>query len=159
MPDRGLDLRFGIVVMRREADGRHRSFGREVDQPVPAKARCRIDAAAAQLGYDLSGVAALHLGCDDRALLTVAVEHGTPGKVPDLAGLTAVHAGADVSLYRVPGAVGPDRPSWRRVAVVLVADGLAVAALLVLLGWWLAGRIRTGNTRRKAQRTADRPLL
>ncbi len=95
----------------------------------------------------------------DQGIRWVVVEHGTPGTVPDLAGLTTVHAGADVSLYRVPGPVRHDRPSPRRIAVVLVADGLAVAGLLLLLGWWLTGRITEANTRRKAQRAGDRPLL
>src|SRR3954470_32224 len=75
MTDRGLELCLGVVIVRREANGRCRALGGEVDQTVPAEARRRVDAAPAQRGDDLSRVAAAHLGGHDRALLPPAIEN------------------------------------------------------------------------------------
>ena len=59
----------------------------------------------------------------------VLVEHGTPGSVPDLAGLTPVRAGADLTLYRVTGRIDRGGPSTGQITVVLVGDAIAVALL------------------------------
>ncbi len=104
----------------------------------------RAAAVAALLasGTPLSaGLARLHIGW-------VVVEHQTPGTVPDLGGLQRVHAGPDVSLYRVPGVFSTTGVSASRAAAVVVGDSLAVLAFLV--PWGFAIR------RRVAQRT---PLL
>lgn len=70
----------------------------------------------------------------------VVVEHATPGAVPDLAGLTLRRAGADVSLYRVPPPVASTGPSAARVAAVVAVDALALAVLVGLAAWAVAGR-------------------
>lgn len=65
----------------------------------------------------------------------VLVEHGTPGPpVPPglLAGLAPVHAGEWLSLYRLPGPVAATPPG-PPAALVLTADGLAAALLVVAL--------------------------
>ena len=60
----------------------------------------------------------------------VLVEHGTPGSVPDLAGLTQVRAGADLTLYRVPGLVPRAGPSAAQITVVLAGDSVAVLMVI-----------------------------
>jgi hypothetical protein len=62
----------------------------------------------------------------------VLVERGTPGAVPDLAGLTLVRAGRDVTLYRVLGPANRSGPSAAQVAVVLAGDAAAVGLLALL---------------------------
>jgi hypothetical protein len=89
----------------------------------------------------------------------VVVEHGTPGSVPDLTGLTRIHDGPDVSLYRVPGAVADVRPSGVRIAVVVVADLLAAGTLLALVAAWAAARAVRRRTRPNTPAAAAAPLL
>ena len=79
----------------------------------------------------------------------VVVEHGTPGRLPDLSGLDEVYAGSDVSLYRVPDAAPPPQVSTGRVVAVVIGDSLAVLALLAAL---VAGL----SSGRAARRTARR---
>jgi hypothetical protein len=79
----------------------------------------------------------------------VVVEHGTPGRVPDLGGLTLVFRGRDVSLFRVPAPVVTRHPSAARVAVVVAADLLALLVLAGLAGTAGAGVVRAGAMRRK----------
>lgn len=64
----------------------------------------------------------------------VVVEHGTPGAVPDLSALQAVHRGRDVSLYRVPGPVAGAGVSPWRATVVVTGYVVPAVVLLVLLG-------------------------
>src|SRR3954447_13063041 len=75
MPNRGLELCLGVVVVRRQANRRCRALGGEVDQAVPAEARRRVDVAPTQLGDDLRRVTTADLGGDDRALLPPAIEN------------------------------------------------------------------------------------
>jgi hypothetical protein len=72
----------------------------------------------------------------------VVVEYGTPGAVPDLAGLRQVYRGNDVSLYEVPGPVAAIRPFAARTALAVVGDGLAGLTLFGLGGWALVGALR-----------------
>lgn len=80
--------------------------------------------------------AALDSGADTPARLAAAgvgwvlVEHGTPGPVPDLSGLTLVRAGPDLTLYRVPGPIRDVQPATGRLAAVVIGD--ALAAILVV---------------------------
>jgi hypothetical protein len=72
----------------------------------------------------------------------VVVEYGTPGAVPDLAGLRQVYRGNDVSLYEVPAPVAAIRPFAARTALAVVGDGLAGLTLFGLGGWALVGGLR-----------------
>ena len=60
----------------------------------------------------------------------VLVEHGTPGRLPDLSALTRVRSGPDLTLYQVPSPVHHAGPSAARIGLVLAGDvaGLTVAA-------------------------------
>jgi hypothetical protein len=84
---------------------------REVAAALGAGASLPRDLAAAGIGW-------------------VLVEHGTPGSVPDLAGLTPVRVGADLTLYRVPGLVPRAGPSAAQITVVLVGDSVAVVMVI-----------------------------
>lgn len=64
----------------------------------------------------------------------VLIEHRTPGIVPDLPGLTLVRAGADLTLYRVPGPVHDVRPSAVRVVIVVGGDVLALTLIVGAIG-------------------------
>jgi hypothetical protein len=64
----------------------------------------------------------------------VLVEHGTPGAVPDRPGLTLVRAGADLTLYRVPGPIHDVRPSSVRVVIVVGGDVLALTLVVAAAG-------------------------
>lgn len=75
----------------------------------------------------------------------VLVEHRTAGPVPSLTGLQLVRAGVDVSVYRVPDAAPAPRIATGRVVGVVVADGLALGALLAAL---VLGGARRGSRRR-----------
>lgn len=87
--------------------------------------RVREVAAALGAGPGLPGkLAAAGIGW-------VLVEHGTPGSVPDLGGLTPVRASSDLTLYRVPGLVRRSGPSSAQITVVLVGDAAAVALVAV----------------------------
>jgi hypothetical protein len=92
--------------------------------------------------------AALDAGADlprrlaDAGITWVVVEHETPGRLPDLSGLTLRHAGRDVSLYRVPEPVTTVHVSTARAAAVVGVDLLAVAVLLALAGWAGLSRMR-----------------
>lgn len=57
----------------------------------------------------------------------VLVEHGTPGPDVPLAGLVRVHHGEWLSLYRVPGRIGP-AAGWPQTAPLIITVDLAVAA-------------------------------
>jgi hypothetical protein len=81
----------------------------------------------------------------------VVVEHGTPGLLPGLRGLTPVFRGADVSLYRVPGTVVDERASPLRVTLVLIGDGTAAVLVISLVGWAVGSRFRRARTRPKAR--------
>lgn len=77
----------------------------------------------------------------------VLVEHGTPGPDVPLAGLSRIHHGEWLSLYRVPGRIGPaagwpaTTPLVVTVDLVVVAFGLvACAALLLPFGRLSASR-------------------
>ncbi|WP_375489755.1 hypothetical protein [uncultured Jatrophihabitans sp.] len=98
--------------------------------------RVRRVAAALASGPDLAdALAAAHVGW-------VVVEHRTPGAVPALPGLQPVRHGADVSLYRVPGRVAPERRSGAVTAVVLGGDAVAALAVLAAIGYPLLRRRR-----------------
>lgn len=86
----------------------------------------------------------------------IVVEHGTPGRLPDLTGFTLVYRGADVSLYRVPGTVRVTRPSTARVTAVVAADVLALLVLAGLAGSAGVGVVRAGAVRRKARSAGHR---
>ena len=60
----------------------------------------------------------------------VLVEHGTPGSVPNLAGLTPLRAGPDLTLYRVPGRIDGAGPSGAQITVVIVGDAVAVVTVI-----------------------------
>lgn len=77
----------------------------------------------------------------------VLVEHGTPGTVEpaELAGLTLVHDGQWLALYRVPGPISePPTGVIGHAAVratVLAADAAAALAVIVAFGAWLRRRL------------------
>jgi hypothetical protein len=98
------------------------------------------------------GQPALVPGLQSLGVRWVAVEHGTPGPVPDLSGLTPVQQGADVSLYRVPGTVQAVAPERWRVRLVAGVDLLALALVT-------AGALGSGGklSRSVAGRRASRP--
>jgi hypothetical protein len=78
----------------------------------------------------------------------VVVEHGTPGRLPDLSGLDEVYTGTDVSLYRVPDAAPAPQVSTGRLVVVVLGDSLAVLAL----GAALAAGLSSGRSARRSAR-------
>ncbi|GIJ68593.1 hypothetical protein Voc01_035100 [Virgisporangium ochraceum] len=77
----------------------------------------------------------------------VLVEYGTPGTVEpaELAGLTRVHDGRWLALYRVPGPISepPAGVTGHAAAraTVLAADAAAALAVLVAFGAWLRRRL------------------
>jgi hypothetical protein len=129
--------------------GSYRSFpwapGRSVLDPAPRLLHVPtvVDDRLAVSGHLLKGedpraAAVAALLSDDQPLAAglgrlgigwVVVEHGTPGAVPDLRGLTPVYLGSDVSLYRVPGVVTAAHSSDSAVAAVAVGDAVAGIAL------------------------------
>jgi hypothetical protein len=104
----------------------------------------------------LSGSGNLAAGLARVGVRWVVVEHGTPGAIPELGSLEPVFAGSDVSLYRVPGVVTGQRTSAWRTAVVLTADVLCLALVLLGVGL-LAGCLARRRHRRDAG--TDRPPL
>jgi hypothetical protein len=99
-------------------------------------ARARLVSAALDSGADAARrLAAAGVGW-------VLVEHGTPGAVPDLPGLTLVRAGADLTLYRVPGPIHDVRPSSVRVVIVVGGDVLALTLVVAAAGAVLLGERR-----------------
>ncbi len=111
-------FRGGIVV-----DDRLSISGRVLRGEDP---RARAVATALAAGADLPRRLA-HIGVS-----WVIIERGTPGRVPELAGLAQVYLGNDLALYRVPGPITRHSPDSAHVGAVLVADALAVLALLGL---------------------------
>lgn len=89
----------------------------------------------------------------------VVVEHRTPGPLPDLAGLAPVFDGRDVSLYRVAGTVRAERATAARRAAVVIADVLALAGIIAVVGYGLARALARRRTRRKARRDGPASLL
>lgn len=99
--------------------------------------RARVVAAALDSGADAARrLAAAGVGW-------VLLEHGTPGPVPRLPGLTVTRAGADLTLYRVPGPIHDVEPSTARVSVVLGGDALAGLLIVVSAGSVLLRARRT----------------
>jgi hypothetical protein len=84
----------------------------------------------------------LAAGLAAQGISWVVVEHGTPGPVPDLAGLQQTYGGRQVSLYRVSGQITPKRAAAGRVAAVIGGYAVAGAVLLALLGWSIGARRR-----------------
>jgi hypothetical protein len=76
------------------------------------------------------------------------VEHGTPGRLPNLAGLQRRYAGAQASLYRVPDAVPAPEVSAGRVAAVAIGDSVAIVALLAAV----AAAVSSGRAVRRTAR-------
>lgn len=88
---------------------------------------------AAAVGRALAG-RQLAAGLAAEGIRWVVVEGRTPGAVPDLAALRPVITSADVSLYRVPGRVRSVHEPASRVVAVVLADVLAVLALVLSAG-------------------------
>jgi hypothetical protein len=105
-------------------DARAAAAGRAIVAPDPAAALARL------------GIA------------WVVVEHGTPGRLPNLAGLERSYAGAQVSLYRVPDAVPAPEVSAGRVAAVAIGDSVAIVALLAAV----AAAVSSGRAVRRTAR-------
>ncbi len=61
----------------------------------------------------------------------VLVEKGTPGVVPELAGLSLIFDGKQLALYEVPGPAAPPAPAPWRVLAISLAWVLAVLALVI----------------------------
>jgi len=70
------------------------------------------------------------------------LEQDTPGRVPALAELTPVHAGAHVALFRVPGRVEGHEPAAWRVVAVVTGDVLALLALAAAVGAAALAKLR-----------------
>lgn len=128
-----------VVQDRLQVDGR--SLGGE-------------DRRAQAIGMALAGGDQLGTVLAMQSIKWVLVERGTPGKVPDLSGLTLVYRGAALELYRVPGSVALRRPSLGRVVAVAVAD--AVAAL-VLVGTLIVGLVAAVRGRHRLLSSSNNP--
>jgi hypothetical protein len=77
----------------------------------------------------------------------VLVEYGTPGTVrpEELAGLTSVHDGPQLALYRVPLSIADPPPAATDGAAarttVIAADAAVVLVVVTALGLWLRRRL------------------
>ncbi|MGY1727367.1 hypothetical protein ACI79J_10385 [Geodermatophilus sp. SYSU D01062] len=133
--------------------GAYRAFGwnddrpqldpaaRWLPRPVLADDTLVVDGRPVR-GEDARAARALAAAGDPRALARlgvgwVLVERGTPGPaVPAAVGdLPLVVDGADLRLYRVPGALPGPRPSAARAAAVGVAHGAALGAVAGAALW------------------------
>ncbi len=90
----------------------------------------------------------------------VLVEYGTPGAVEssELAGLTPVHDGPHLALYRVPGSISepPTGATGHAAAraAVLAADAVALALVFGAAGAWLRRRLPASTFMTVAERDA-----
>ncbi len=101
------------------------------------------DDRARRVGAALNSGPALARNLAATGIGWVLVEHGTPGAVPSLAGLTLIRAGTDLTLYRVPDPARRAGPSGAQIAVVVGGDAVALTLVTAACASLLLGRRRS----------------
>jgi hypothetical protein len=91
------------------------------------------DARSRRVGVALARPSGLGPALAAEGIRWVLVERDTPGPVPNLSELAVTYGGRSLTLYRVAGPIVDSPYPTARVALVLIADGLAGAILLAAL--------------------------